>query len=660
MCGIAGFQGGVDEQVLVRMTAALAARGPDGGGTELFDPRGPARAGFGHRRLSIIDLSTAGHQPMTVDCPRCGAHALDDLALTYNGELYNFPVLRAELEARGHRFHSKTDSEVLLHLWADEGPAMLPRLNGIFAFAIRDGRETGRAPGTERGDVVVVRDPLGVKPLYLAEVRHAVAFASEIKALLPVPGLDRSLDAVAIHRMLAHLWTPAPATACRGVRKLPPGDAIRLRGGTIVERWHYAPPVYDGTRDGRGFDEAATHLREEIAAAVERQMISDVPVGAFLSGGLDSSAIVAAMRLARPDRAAPAFCISAATGSEGFVEDLPYAQRVAAHTGASLESITAGPEIAAGLAQMVWTLDEPQADPAPLHVGVIAARARAAGIPVLMSGAGGDDILGGYRRHVALRLEKFWRWWPAPVRRALASVARETAEGRGSAGQRTPALRRAVKGLTYLDLDGDRGLTSYFWWSTHGVRTALYTPSFAEAVGDADVATPMLDALAAIPRECDRLNRLLQLDTQFFLTDHNLNYTDKMAMAAGVEVRVPLLDLEVVRAAARYDTAHKVRGLTTKAVFKRAMEPWLPHDVIYRPKTGFGAPVREWLRGPWRLLMDDVLSEGSLRNRGLFDPAAVARLADQDRAGRVDGAYLLLALIVVELWCRQFIDGATP
>jgi asparagine synthase (glutamine-hydrolysing) len=660
MCGIAGFQGGIDEPVLLQMTAALAPRGPDGEGTAMFDRGGPTRAGFGHRRLSIIDLSVAGHQPMTVDCPRCGAHSLNDLALTYNGELYNFPVLRAELESRGHRFHSKTDSEVLLHLWADEGPAMLPRLNGIFAFAIRDARPTGRAAGSVPGDVVVVRDPLGVKPLYVAELHGAVAFASEIKALLRVPGLDRSLDAVAIHRMLAHLWTPAPATACRGVRKLQAGDAIRLRGGAIVERWHYAPAGYDGTRDQRSFDDAAVMLRQEIAAAVDRQMISDVPVGAFLSGGLDSSAIVAAMRLARPDRPVPAFCISAATAAEGFVEDLPYAQRVAAHTGATLETVTAGPEIAAGLAQMVWTLDEPQADPAPLHVGVIAARARAAGIPVLMSGAGGDDILGGYRRHVALRLEKFWRWWPAPLRQSLAGAARGAAEGRGGASQRTPALRRAVKGLTYLDLDGDRGLSSYFWWTTEGVRTALYTPSFADAVGDADVATPMLEALSAIPREGDRLNRLLQLDTQFFLADHNLNYTDKMAMAAGVEVRVPLLDLEVVRAAARFDTEHKVRGMMTKAVFKRAMEPWLPHDVIYRPKTGFGAPVREWLRGPWRGLMEDVLSERSLRERGLFEPAAVARLAAQDRAGQVDGAYLLLALIVVELWCRQFIDGDEP
>ena len=657
MCGIAGFQGALDANLLDTMVAAIAARGPDGAGTAVFDPSGAARAGFGHRRLSIIDLSDAGRQPMTVDCNRCGAHGIDELALTYNGELYNFQALRSELEAAGHRFHSRTDSEVLLHLWGEQGAAMLPRLNGIFAFAIRDARPRASGDGARPGDVVIVRDPIGVKPLYLAEVRGAVAFASEIKALLQVPGLDRTLDSVAVHEMLAHLWTPAPRTTCRGVRKLGPGEALRLREGRIAARWRYAPPAYDGSRDGLDFDEAAEALRGHILAAVRRQMVADVPVGAFLSGGLDSSAIVAAMRQVSSDKPLPAFCISAATAADGFVEDQPYAEVVAHHLGADLETITAGPEIADGLARMVWLLDEPQADPAPLHVEVIARRARERGIRVLMSGAGGDDILGGYRRHVALRLEKWWRWWPGPLRSALAAGARAAGEGHLGALQGVPALRRALKGLTYLDIDGDRGLASYFWWTTDGLRQSLYAPGFAAQVASADVAAPMLAALGRLHGEGDRLNRLLQLDTEFFLADHNLNYTDKMAMAHGVEVRVPLLDLEVVRAAALMDPAHKVRGTLTKAAFKRAMEPWLPRDVIYRPKTGFGAPVRAWLRGPWRTLVGDVLSPAAVRSRGIFDPAAVDRLVALDRTGRVDGAYLLLALVVLELWCRRFLDG---
>ena len=655
MCGIAGFQGPWELELAQAMEGCLSHRGPDGPGTALFDEGRGLHTGLAHRRLSIIDLSDEGRQPMTAPCTRCGCTGLADLALTYNGEIYNFQELREELRARGHRFHSGTDSEVLLHLYAEEGPAMLSRLNGIFAFAIRDGRERGRPAGIGQGDLFVARDPIGVKPLYYAALPEGFLFGSEIKALLRCPDLPRDLDLTALHQHLAYLWTPAPRTLLRGVRKLPPGCALVVSRGRVAREWRYydlpygRPPLAGSERD------IAAQVREGVREAVARQLVADVPVGAFLSGGLDSSAVVAMMKAARPDEAPVCYCIGFEDpgGSDGPA-DLPYAQKVASHLGARLHTLRVGPQIIHDLERLLWILDEPQADPAPINALLIAERARMDGFKVLLSGAGGDDIFSGYRRHFALRLEHLWDRFPRPVRAALASPARHAAGGQwGSTGW----ARRAIKLLEHADLDRDRRMVAYFWWSGEQLRRSLYSPALAAQLADEDEAAPLLESLARIPGVRDPLDRMLYLEGKHFLADHNLNYTDKTGMAAGVEVRVPLLDLELVDLATRIPAGMKQKGGEGKAVFKKAMEGILPHDVIYRRKTGFGAPLRSWLRGELRDQVEETLSPASLRNRGLFDPAAVRRLVEMDRAGRVDGAYTILALMCVELWCRLFVDA---
>ena len=659
MCGIAGFQGRYDAALLERMNAAQAHRGPDGQGTWLSAPdAGGRRTGFAHRRLAIIDLSAAGHEPMTVGCARCGAHGLEDLALTYNGEIYNFAEIRDELVAKGHVFHSRTDAEVLLHLYAERGVAMLERLNGIFAFAIRDGRARGADADREPGDLFLARDQLGIKPLYYCELAAGTLFASELKAVLQADGVPRDLDHEALAQHLAYLWTPAPRTLLRAVRKLEPGTAAWVRGGRVRRIWrHYTLP-YGQAPLTASPDEMAEQVREAVARAVARQLVSDVPVGAFLSGGLDSSAVVAGMRRANPDARHVCFTIDApGTDEEGFPSDLPYARRVARALGVALREVRVGPEMIDDLDLMLWHLDEPQADPAPINALYIARGARAAGIPVLLSGAGGDDIFGGYRRHLALRLERAWRWWPAPLRAALARSARAAASGSAGATQGGPALRRLAKLLSYADLQGDRDLVSYFWWSTPDLRQGLFSADLRRSIEGTDVAAPLLETLAHYPAERDPLNRMLALEARHFLADHNLAYTDKMGMAASIEVRVPLLDVDLVALAARVPGAWKQRGRTGKALFKRAMEPVLPREVIYRRKTGFGAPLRRWMRADLAPRLDDVLGEASLARRGLFDPAAVARLRALDGAGKVDGAYTLFALMCVELWCRRFVDG---
>jgi asparagine synthase (glutamine-hydrolysing) len=656
MCGIVGFQGKFGPDLLASMSGSIAHRGPDGDGLKMIETKGQPPTGLGHRRLAVIDLSAAGCQPMTVVADM-GGGMREGLTLIFNGEIYNYRELRQELISQGHSFKSATDSEVLLHLYERDGCDMLSRLNGIFAFAIHDARPDGRPEGVQCGAIFLARDHLGVKPLYYAQTPRGVLFGSEIKALLCDRELSRQIDPAALHYMLAYLWTPAPHTMLSAVRKLEPGYAMLVQSGRISRKWCYYDVPYDGSRLTTSFGNTAIELASHLETAVRRQLVSDVPVGAYLSGGLDSSAIVAMMRRAKPDERITCFTIdfSAGVDSEGAPADLPYARKVAQYLNVDLVEVVMEPSAISRLPEMIALLDEPQADPAPINALLIAERARALSIPVLMSGAGGDDLLSGYRRHWALGFEGNWSWLPQPIRAGLQSVAEAAAEGRGF-GQSNPALRRLSKMFSYAGQGSDQRLVSYFWWSTERLRRTLYSADFGAAVESLSTADPLLQSLARISTERDPLQRMLYLETKHFLADHNLNYTDRAGMAVGVEVRVPLLDLDFVRFATRIPAGFKQRGHIGKAVFKRAMEPYLPRDIIYRRKTGFGAPLRRWLREELRPMVADTLNPTTLARRGFFDPDAVQRLVAQDMAGAVDGSYTIFALMCVELWCRRFID----
>lgn len=658
MCGITGFQGDFDESLLRRMTTCVAHRGPDGEGVLCLPACGDLPpVGLGHRRLAIIDLTDEGRQPMTVTCDACRAAGPADLALTYNGEIYNYRELRAELEADGHVFHSATDSEVLLHLYAAEGPAMLRRVNGIFAFAIHDGRRVGLPSGVQRGDVFVARDALGVKPLYYAAHGRGVRFASEIKALLQDEALSREIDLEAVHQNLAYLWVPAPRTVLKSVRKLPPGCALVLRRGSIAREWRWYETPYDGARLEGSRADVAHELRERVHAAVERQLVADVRVGAFLSGGLDSSAVVAAMKRARPGERWPCYCIGFRDGAslDGSPSDLPFAVSAARHLDVDLRTIEVEPSIIDELDRMLYHLDEPQADPAPINALLIAERARADGVKVLLSGAGGDDIFSGYRRHQALYLDRFLDLVPAGMRAKVAARARAEATNGSLSG--SSFGRRLVKLLEHVDLPQDRRTVASFWWSGESTRRGLYSSDAAHALETVDTAAPLLASLEQLRPTEHALNRMLHLETMHFLADHNLNYTDKMGMAAGIEVRVPLLDLELVEFAARIPPQWKQRPGAGKAIFREAMTPDLPRDVVRRRKTGFGVPLRRWMRTELHDRVEETLSADRIARRGIFDPGAVRRLIDADRAGRADAAYTIFALMCLELWFGIFLDG---
>ena len=631
MCGIAGFSGRFDPPLLSRMNRLLAHRGPDDEG-EWVDLA--AGVGLANRRLSVIDLSPDGHQPMTNED--------GTLQLVYNGEIYNYQELRKGLLAKGHRFRSQSDTEVLVHLYEDEGTDMLSRLNGIFAMALWDAKQQR---------LFLARDGVGVKPLYYAETKSGLLFASELKALLLCSEVSREIDPVAVHHYLAYLWAPAPRTMLKGVHKLPPGHAMLVQQGRVTREWaHYDLP-YDGHRLPGDEKEIVAELEVQLEQVVRRQMVSDVPVGAMFSGGLDSSAVVAMMRRVRPDFRPRCYTIGFddTVDMEGSPQDLPYAQRMAQHLDVDLHPIVVTPDMIGHLERMLYHLDEPQADPAPINSLLISEQARRDGIKVLLSGTGGDDILSGYRRHWALKMERVWGWLPGVLRTGLAGWANN---GSGD----WVWHRRLRRALAYADLPPEDRMISYFYWTGEQVRRSLYSPDLSQALNGVDTAEPLRTTLQRIPQEGDRLNRMLYLEGKHFLPDHNLNYLDKTGMAAGVEIRVPFLDPELVNFAVHIPPALKRRGATGKYVLRKAMEPYLPHKLIHRPKTGFGAPLRRWLHHELREMVEDVLSERALERRGLFNPQAVHTLLGLDRQGKVDAAYTIFALLCIELWCRIFVD----
>lgn len=656
MCGIGGFSGHYTHNLLQEMGRRMAHRGPDDDGDQYIDDIYPV--GLLHRRLAIIDLSADGHQPMTVQCQCCQSSDAKQLWLVYNGELYNYRELRRYLTAKGHHFHSRSDSEVILHLYAEEGPDMLQRLNGIFAFAIYDGRTSGQDHRIHPGDLFIVRDQVGVKPLYYTQTQLGFLFASELKALLASPAVSRDLDYSAIHYYLAYLWCPGEQTALSQVKKVNPGEAMIVRQGQIASRWYYYDYPYHGHYSGQTVVETCHELDEHLTRAVDRQLMADVPVGAFLSGGLDSSAVVAKMKALHPEQEFNCYTIDFSKGlaSEGNPQDLPYARAVAKHLGVNLKVLHVEADMMQQLQRMIYHLDEPQADPAPLHVMSIAQAARADGIKVLLSGTGGDDIFSGYRRHQALYWQRYWQWLPRHLRHTIATCARDCADGRYHyASMRRPLARRIAKLFANCDLAPDERIANYFQWGSDDLRRSLYSDDMQSYLAEINTMQPLISSLARIPEESDALNRMLYLEARHFLSDHNLNYTDKMSMAVGVEVRVPLLDMDLIHYAIKIPPYMKQTARMGKAIFKRAMQPYLPYQVIYRPKAGFGAPVRQWMHKELRPMVDDLLAPSTVAARGLFSPQAINNLRQWDEAGRVDASYTLFSLLCIELWCQQFI-----
>lgn len=636
MCGICGVVGRADETLVRSMTDAIGHRGPDGEGVRVFPAEGRRLpATLGHRRLAIIDPGPRGAQPMS--------YADGRYWITYNGEVYNFRELRSELEAEGHAFRTDCDTEVLLAAYAAWGRGMLARLNGIYAFGIWD---------TERGELFLARDRLGVKPLYWALHDGVLAFGSEVKALLPVIGRPRMRhDAVADY--LTFLWVPDPDTMFEGVSKLPPGHCATFADGRMrIDRWwdmSFAP-------DGRSVAEWAPDVRESVRSAVRRQMVSDVPLGSFLSGGIDSSAIVAEMSgVGGPVTTYTVGFDPKDMGHEIVPDDVKYSRMMGDRFQTAYHERILSADVVDLLPKLVWHMDEPVADPAGITTFLICSAA-SEDLTVILSGVGGDEIFAGYPRHLAARLARMADVVPRPLRRAV----REGLDGRltmGAPGRMRGPRRNTMKLLRGIDAPWQERYLTYVSYYRQDELPRVLSRELSSELAGHDPFRYHRDYFDRV-RDEHWLNQLLYVDMKTFLPCLNLTYTDKMSMAASTEVRVPLLDDELVDQSSRIPASLKLHRYTRKYIFKRAMEPVLPKEVIWRPKAGFGAPLRSWLVGDLKPMVEDVLSPSAVAARGLFDPQEVQRLIRANDEGTEDNALRLWAMLTLELWQQQFCDGA--
>jgi asparagine synthase (glutamine-hydrolysing) len=633
MCGICGYVGSSDEQGILTMTGTLAHRGPDGGGARCFGAaNGVPPAALGHRRLSIIDPSPRGAQPMSYGDGRYWT--------TYNGELYNYRALRKRLEADGFKFASDCDTEVLLAMYARHGRDLLEHLNGMFAFAIWD---------AEGGELFLARDRLGIKPLYHCLRDGVLYFASEVKSLLSVLGRPRIRhDALADY--LTFLWTPDPGTIFQGVYKLPPGHCATFADGrlTVRQYWDmsFAPEV-------RPEEEWSSLLGEAVSSAVDRQMIADVPLGSFLSGGIDSSAIVAEMSKRQEQVTTYTIGFSGADlGHEIVPDDVRYAREVANRFEVDYNERILEADVVDLLPRLVWHMDEPVADPAAISTYLLCSAARER-LTVILSGMGGDEIFAGYPRHLAARLARLLDPAPASARAAMRlGLAGRLSMGRP--GRLRGPRRNTMKLMRGIDLPADERYLTYCSYYRPEELSCLLAPDLRGMLAEHDPFRAHREYLHRVEGE-HWLNRLLYVDLKTFLPCLNLTYTDKMSMAASTEVRVPLLDDELVSLSGRIPPELKLKRFRRKYLFKRSMEGLLEKEIIWRPKAGFGAPLRAWLVGDLKPMVDDILSPSHISSRGLFDPSEVERIIRTNEAGAEDNALRLWALLTFEVWQETFL-----
>jgi asparagine synthase (glutamine-hydrolysing) len=634
VCGIAGSylwpEGGA---VTDRLTATIAHRGPDGHG-RYSHRAGCGEVHLGHSRLAIVDLSEHGAQPMISD----------GLAVTYNGELYNAPELRAELAASGVRFRGTSDTEVLLQAWRRWGIGCLPRLRGMFAVGVFDERT---------GELVLARDQLGIKPLFFVQRGTGLLFASELKALAGELGSNLRIDNAALVASLLYYWVPDSRCAFQEAEKLPPGTWLRLRPDGRTERGRFWSLRDVATQASAEPEPTAEELNAVIAESTRCHLIADVPVATFLSGGLDSSYLTALATRHRPGITAYTIGFRPEDAKfEAMPDDLRYARQVAGRFGVDLNEIEIAPNVLDLLADMTYHLDEPIGDPAAINTFLICSAARDAGVKVLLSGMGADELFGGYRKHLANVLAVRYRQVPRAVRSPL-----ETAVGRmpvASARRGYRSVRFAKRFLSFAALPEEAAFRRSYTMYDRAELLGLLNPDLAATVDD------VLDEHAAIYADNsldDHVNRMCLADARMFLPGLNLTYTDRASMAASTEVRVPFVDVDVVRTAFRIRGSSKIVRLRGKCALKQAASSILPSEIVHRPKGLFSAPLRAWMSRDLAPLVREVVHDGALVTAGLLSSEALRRLVAEDASGQHDRSKHLWHVLTLEYWYRGAIEA---
>lgn len=632
MCGIAGTYHWPDGGPLTdRLTETLAHRGPDGAGRYTHKTQGGAGGGevhLGHRRLSIIDLSETGAQPMV----------RDGLAISYNGELYNAPELRVELESAGVRFRGTSDTEVLLEAWRRWGTECLPRLRGMFAFAVFDERTS---------ELVLARDQLGIKPLFLVRRGGGLVFASELKALSAELGASLRVDDAALVASLLYYWVPDSRCAYREAEKLPPGSWLRCGPDGRVERGRFW-----SIRDVAAQAQAAgpvPDLDAVVDESTRKHLLSDVPVATFLSGGLDSSYLSALAARHQPGISAYTIGFRAEDAKfEAMPDDLRYARQVAAQFGIDLHEIEIAPQVLDLLPRMIYHLDEPIGDPAAINTFLICTAARDAGVKVMLSGMGADELFAGYRKHLANVLAVRYQRVPRLVRDPVRSVVDRLPVATARRGYRS--VRFAKRFLSFAELPEETAFRRSYTMYDRGELLDLLSPDLAATVDD--VLTEHADTYHDNALD-DFVNRMCLADSRLFLPGLNLAYTDRSSMAASMEVRVPFVDVEVVKAAFSLAGSEKIVGRQGKVALKRAASSILPAEIVYRPKGLFSAPLRAWMSRDLAPMVREVVHDGVLVRSGFLRGDALQRLVAQDASGQQDRSKHLWHVLTLEHWYRS-------
>ena len=628
MCGILGTVG-YNEANIDGALCSISHRGPDWKGVYKNSP-----LSLGHTRLSIQDLSENGNQPM-ID--RTGRYVI-----IFNGEIYNHLDIREKLSGK-YTFISSSDTETLLYGYIEYGKDILNILNGIFAFSIYD---------NEKEDLFIARDQLGVKPLYYYYKSNRLLFGSELKSFLFFDEFDRSINYSGLVNYLTFLWSPGEETAFKEVKKLLPGHFISVNVKKLesfkIHKYYEIP--FLGRYSSAPENVLVDQLEKKLIEAVKRQLLSDVPVAFFLSGGLDSSAIVAIAKKLLPNQRLRCYTIKVLDKSnDGFSEDLMYARIVAKHLDLNLIEVEVKVDIVSDFDKMIYHLDEPQADPAALNVFNICKRAKKDGYKVLLGGTAGDDLFSGYRRHQALNYEKIFRIIPPWAGKFIKIISLQFNTNR-------LIFRRFRKLAINLDLSKIDRIYGYFEWFPLVKVKKLFSERVKPEILTYEPKELFHNLLKNIPNEKNDLNKVLYWEMRTFLVDHNLNYTDKLSMATGVEVRVPFLDLELLEFSTIIPPSLKMKGNTTKYILKKTMEKYLPHEVIYRPKVGFGAPVRDWIINDLENKINHDLSERAIMEQDIFDAQEIRELIMKNKSGKIDASYQIWGLLAIDSWLRQFTD----
>ncbi len=636
MCGITGAvwtdpRLAVSRETLARMTDVLAHRGPDDGGffaSDLhLDPRYPALPGIalGHRRLSIIDLA-ASRQPM--------ANEDGSVQLVFNGEIYNFRELRSRLEASGHRFRSQGDTEVLVHLYEDEGVDFVRHLVGMFALAIWDRRHRR---------VVLARDRLGQKPLVYRWEPGRLLFASELKSLLAVPGVPHEIDPGALDEYLLYQYVPPPHTIFRGIHKLPPGHVVVLENEQLTVSPYWQPNF--AHEEPLTEAEYVERLRLRISDAVRTQLVSDVPLGAFLSGGIDSSIIVALMR---EHTAGPIKTFTVGFHDPDY-DETAFARRVAVHLGTEHHELRVEPNCVELLPKLAWHFDEPFGDSSAVPTYYLARETRRQ-VKVALSGDGGDELFAGYDRYRAMQLAAACDRLPPPLRAVVTSSLWQRMP---AGGRQKSTLERLKRFSTVLAAPPNRRYAELIAIFNESRRAALYSDDFLAQLPDRDPSEFLAAALARSGKR-DAVTAASLADLVTYLPGDLCHKVDIATMAHGLECRQPLLDHRMVELAVAMPSRLKLRGRRGKRILESAFGHLLPREVFRRKKTGFGVPLDRWFRNELKDLAHDTLLSAQSLGRGYFRRAAIEQLLGEHASGRCDHSARLWSLLMLELWHRQW------